>query len=77
MVTLGNNQKGTPNGQPTEPRGHVLNDTMATSILLQIKDAIPRIETELKCLTDLAAATNAANQGGTGSEPLEGIVPTR
>lgn len=57
MATLANNQNGTPSGESANPRSPFLNDNMAASILLQLKDAIPRIETELKYLTNLAAAT--------------------
>lgn len=39
------------------PRAPALSDDLATSILLQIKDAMPRIETELKHVRRLAEAT--------------------
>ncbi|WP_036114951.1 MULTISPECIES: hypothetical protein [Luteibacter] len=57
MDTFANDRNAAANGESTTSRGPFLTDNTATSILLQIKDAIPRIETELRYLTDLAAAT--------------------
>ncbi|KJV37138.1 hypothetical protein VI08_01000 [Luteibacter yeojuensis] len=51
------NRDRTPHQASTAPRPHTLGDELTTSILLQIKDAVPRIETELQHLRRLAEAT--------------------
>lgn len=52
-----NEEDGTPKDESTNPRAPLLNGDMASTILLQIKDSIPRIETELKHLKEMAQAT--------------------